>query len=45
MAVIINYVDVLFDLIDKYEQGKLDNIGKARFLRLCRWYDNDRKKK
>lgn len=41
MAVIINYVDVLFDLMDKYEQGKLDDIGKARFLRLCRWYDND----
>jgi hypothetical protein len=27
--------------MDKYEQGKLDNIGKARFLRLCRWHDND----
>ena len=41
MAEIINYVDVLFDLMDKYEQGKLDNMGISMFLRLCRWHDND----
>ena len=43
MADIINYLDILFDLLDKYEQGKLDNISKIKFLRLCRWHDNDSK--
>jgi hypothetical protein len=41
MAVIINYLDILFNLIDLHDQGKLDDAGKIRLLKLCKWHDND----